>query len=1645
MSTQHTTRDNATPSQKNKPKSNFFSGKGNGFFPTVQAKLTLSQPGDAAEREADAMADKVMRKAATGPVTEPPRVAGNVIPPVQRKCSHCEEEEKKLQRKEEEGEELPVQRKCSHCEAEENHLQRQPANENQPAATTAVAAGIRRYKGQGSPMQPEVQSFMQEQFNADFSKVRIHNGGYAAEMTSAVNAQAFTAGSDIYFNEGKYAPDHHSGQRLLAHELTHVLQQGAGAPLSLSRKAAEDRTEHPAPASLSFPPKTNETTLTTEEPAHPAQMNAAVTVRVPVDQSMEGNNSDLLREALLRTALQSVFPITDEQVDTLVSSGWNWTYWRPVSRQEAAQGFKVVALSQADYQKIMGMAQTPAPGYEQREQARQDQLLDSLENMNRGGEVIRLRQAIKEKRAEQRALSRLNGPNGYYMPVPGVLKLEREIMELEKQLDAAYKALGLSKEIMEHQQQEFIARFRYKAVQVAFALLAKNEMNANIETQQYNNPANLEALKQAIADLHRRFETADILLAKGLAMQANGRPDEVRSLRDYIYSHAVLVPYPGGGERLVTGHAEKEVDAGRMIWREKRAENNPYLAAYYDMEKSTDQQLIGVALRFPIITYPELNLRAKAAELQAMPNDSLKQKLQGYIGKAGESGVLDSIRNTWNNLRANPELVWELPPVIEATRLELGIAKGTGAALALDEQLEAHKDAAFWKSMGMAALSVGAGLLAIASGPVGWAALAGSIMLGGIDAYNTYKETAFKRDAYNAAMDPAYSLSAENPSYFWFAVSLAGLGMDIHGAVKVVRNLKAGAKATEEILAAMDGQKQELQQLIKEGKAAPTAQEELRQLEAARQQVEKGAFAHQVQLLEPLAGDAAAMEFMLRAMHHPQQITAFTRLAERGGKDLAIKAAQFYMAQGKDMLPYLPELVQLMENSSLYAIRELVDVVFMERGVQQALLETGDAFRLANEFDAWTKLAERGAFTAHLQQLGLGANAGKGATIAEKLGAAVANAAPEQLNRQLLQLAEPQLMAALNDGSLKPGVSAILQDILKGDHVGVVVDFERAQRRVAGQLSALATTVKTPQDFVAVMKLLQSKDGMVSFTSGLADFLSANHYMRLLADIHLQKNPIPAAVWEDLLKIGDMTDEGTIIRLINDTEFRKVLVANPRAARALKKCASPCFPPEATPAQVLRIADILKDKSEVEIAKIAEYIYQNRATAKQLDEAILAMQENFADAVKGIKSPMEGIPAAYQHEAGRIATITNKGMSRSLLIRILDRTQQANIPSLDVSKMLGHIYNAVNIEKKMPGKNLGKIMEGLTNENEEIFAVSWQLLDEIYRYGTPRATDEFVGKFFGLERAEFLLDIFTVKELADLSARFRKTDFLRSMYEVFKRANINAEEFKSLVELAVEGEESILRLQDILFQVRKPGVLTYEEARAAVLYANNYATQLKKVAGTSEEYPALVRKIWGENAVIENGKLKVDPGFHGDLEESGSKAYAQVVGAGYVFADDLAVKYVLNGAEIDEFKWALIRKIVNDAEGVSSSIKNNIIGAMWNRVNLAKFRKQFPAAEIYTEVAFRVGKGKAASADALILDGDTIIIVEFKSMAGKREREQKIIYDMMENNRFDELTLTKNKKLSEMYAKPTTKKVFVEIRDSGLLPGFNPGAAPVKN
>jgi len=165
-----------------------------GGCPNCQAKsndLKVSQPNDAAEIEADRVADQVLAT----PVSSAP---GGSLPRIQRSAA-------------------------------------QSADHGGGAAPASVKSAL---SGSGRPLEPSLRRDMEQRFGHEFSGVRVYSGAAAGQSAADMNANAYTIGQDIVFGAGKFEPGTQEGRRLIAHELTHVVQQGNHASNTIYRQVA---------------------------------------------------------------------------------------------------------------------------------------------------------------------------------------------------------------------------------------------------------------------------------------------------------------------------------------------------------------------------------------------------------------------------------------------------------------------------------------------------------------------------------------------------------------------------------------------------------------------------------------------------------------------------------------------------------------------------------------------------------------------------------------------------------------------------------------------------------------------------------------------------------------------------------------------------------------------------------------------------------------------------------------------------------------------------------------------------------------------------------------------------------------------------------------------------------------------------------------------------------------------------------------------------------------------------------------------------------------------------------------------------------------------------------------------------------------
>jgi hypothetical protein len=112
---------------------------------------------------------------------------------------------------------------CEQCRKKRLSLQRRAVEPAQPGTVPAIVHEV--LQSPGEPLNPVIRSSSERYFGHDFTKVRVHTDSRAAESAKKVNALAYTVRNDIIFGSGRYSPDSSAGKHLIAHELTHVVQQ----------------------------------------------------------------------------------------------------------------------------------------------------------------------------------------------------------------------------------------------------------------------------------------------------------------------------------------------------------------------------------------------------------------------------------------------------------------------------------------------------------------------------------------------------------------------------------------------------------------------------------------------------------------------------------------------------------------------------------------------------------------------------------------------------------------------------------------------------------------------------------------------------------------------------------------------------------------------------------------------------------------------------------------------------------------------------------------------------------------------------------------------------------------------------------------------------------------------------------------------------------------------------------------------------------------------------------------------------------------------------------------------------------------------------------------------------------------------------
>jgi outer membrane protein OmpA-like peptidoglycan-associated protein len=228
---------------------------------SIQKSMSVGQPDDPFEKEADKVSRQVMdgfdhagniqrKLSAFGLqqfMIQPLTIGNRISRKLQKTISPAP---------------MFAQSKCEECEREEKMQKKsgtlQFAGEGAPVSP-AIENKIQSAKGGGQQLDTVIRAGMEASFGADFSGVRTHTDSNAVQMSKELNAHAFTVGNDIFFNQNRYQPHTQQGAGLLAHELTHTVQQGGSLQSGeLMKMKEEDRDIYPGAVGNTIePPSSN--------------------------------------------------------------------------------------------------------------------------------------------------------------------------------------------------------------------------------------------------------------------------------------------------------------------------------------------------------------------------------------------------------------------------------------------------------------------------------------------------------------------------------------------------------------------------------------------------------------------------------------------------------------------------------------------------------------------------------------------------------------------------------------------------------------------------------------------------------------------------------------------------------------------------------------------------------------------------------------------------------------------------------------------------------------------------------------------------------------------------------------------------------------------------------------------------------------------------------------------------------------------------------------------------------------------------------------------------------------------------------------------------------------------------------------------
>jgi len=359
---------------------------------------------------------------------------------------------------------------------------------------------------------------------------------------------------------------------------------------------------------------------------------------------------------------------------------------------------------------------------------------------------------------------------------------------------------------------------------------------------------------------------------------------------------------------------------------------------------------------------------------------------------------------------------------------------------------------------------------------------------------------------------------------------------------------------------------------------------------------------------------------------------------------------------------------------------------------------------------------------------------------------------------------------------------------------------------------------------------------------------------------------------------------------------------------------------------------------------------------------------------------------------------------------------------------LGDLVKVLQLDKKVPMKNLGLLLSGLESTDTGIFKTVEFLTDEIARFVNPADIERGVFTHPGLQKADKLLETFTLGELKNIIQTNKlENGFINNLFFLTQKVKgTKAELLDLMAKSAGDGQSDMQKLIRILES--QPGQVTYKEAVDAIAKSKAFAADVAAAMADKEHgFEKMAKLVWGTDVKVEGEAIEVAEKYVKG-ENAGSEAIAKVMkeeGKKLGLAN-----MVSSGGKVNYDKWKVLKAVIENSN-ISRSIKNNIIGELWTTVHVRALEQD--GWRVLTEVKLSDGV-TIAKADAVAMKGDKMIVLEFKSLEGALTAEQEIIYPMLKDGRIKMLKFTESAEADAFFAANRAKVEFQLKEEAVLVP-----------